>query len=209
LAIYFICVIQTLGSVSNTNMEDQFCFLPLRGLSVKSKSTQLQRARSHAIKHALAKKRSVQQQTGQNFLASKLGGRLEQVAVPQVLKLQDHEVITFLLGSDSHVLLQQRQSEERVAFDPVFSIADELILPNFRSIFQTGLCDPALLSATMLTFSFATMGTRDRRFFESHSQVLQSIRGRMDTQKTAVAESTLGAILLLAGIEVSGSVRNR
>lgn len=88
------------------------------------------------------------------------------------------------------------------AAEPVFSIADELVLQNFRLIFQTGLDDPALLNATMLTFAFAVTGVINRECLGYHNQALNYIRVRMSSPKRAASESTLGAILLLAGIEV-------
>jgi hypothetical protein len=86
----------------------------------------------------------------------------------------------------------------------VFSISDELVLPNFRSIFRRDLDDPALSNAAMLTFAFAV----DRvvsppELLAYHSQTLKSIRTRMGTPDEAASESTLAAILLLAGVEVS------
>lgn len=88
------------------------------------------------------------------------------------------------------------------AAEPIFSVGDELVLLNFHSIFQTGLADPALLNATMLTFAFAVSGTIDREFLRYQSQALTSIRSRMKCPDWATSESTLGAILLMAGVDV-------
>lgn len=90
----------------------------------------------------------------------------------------------------------------RQATESVFSVADELVLLNFRSIFRTGLDDPALLNATMLTFSFAVTGVIDLECLGYQRQALNSIRVRMSSLDEAASESTLAAILLLAGIEV-------
>jgi hypothetical protein len=55
----------------------------------------------------------------------------------------------------------------------------------------------------MLTFAFAvTAGSIDRECLEYQGDALDSIRERMNYPDKATSESTLGAIVLLAGIEV-------
>jgi hypothetical protein len=55
----------------------------------------------------------------------------------------------------------------------------------------------------MLTFTFAvTGGYIDRECLQYQGQALSSIRRRMNSPDMATTESTLGAILLLAGVEV-------
>jgi hypothetical protein len=77
------------------------------------------------------------------------------------------------------------------------------VLQNFRSVFRKGLDDHALLSAFMLTFAFAvTASSTDREYLGYQSEALSSIRQRMNSPDRATSESTLGAILLLAGVEV-------
>ncbi|KAL2698140.1 hypothetical protein AAEP93_010850 [Penicillium crustosum] len=86
--------------------------------------------------------------------------------------------------------------------EPVFSVADELVLQNFRSVLRKGLDDNALLSAVMLTFLFTvTAGMTSRECLEYQNKALSSIRQRMSSPDKAATESTIGAILLLAGIE--------
>ncbi|KAJ5152935.1 N-ethylmaleimide reductase [Penicillium canariense] len=88
------------------------------------------------------------------------------------------------------------------AAEPIFSVFDELVLQNFRSILRERLDDHALLSAVMLTFSFASAaGSINRECLEYQGEALTSIRQRMSSPDRATMESTLGAILLLAGIE--------
>jgi hypothetical protein len=77
------------------------------------------------------------------------------------------------------------------------------VLLKFRSVLRKGLDDHALLSAIMLTFAFAgTVGSIDRDCLGYQGEALSSIRQRMSFPDGAPSESTLGAILLLAGIEV-------
>ena len=55
----------------------------------------------------------------------------------------------------------------------------------------------------MLTFSFAiTASSIDREYLGYQGEALSSIRQRMNSPDKAISESTLGAILLLAGVEV-------
>lgn len=91
----------------------------------------------------------------------------------------------------------------RCAVEPEFSVADELVLRNFRSVLRDGLDDNALLSAVMLTFAFTvTSGGIDRECLGYQSEALSSLRQNINSPERATSESTLGAILLLAGIEV-------
>lgn len=86
---------------------------------------------------------------------------------------------------------------------PEFSVLDELVLQNFRTVLRKGLDDDALLSAVMLTFAFSvTTDGIDRECLGYQSEALSSIRQSMASPDKATSEPTLGAILLLAGIEV-------
>ena len=77
------------------------------------------------------------------------------------------------------------------------------MLQNFRFILRNGLEDHALQSAMMLTFAFAvTSGSIDRECLGYQTEALSSIRQRISYTDAPPSESTLGAILLLAGIEV-------
>ena len=94
----------------------------------------------------------------------------------------------------------------RQAPEPVFSVAEELAFQNFRSVFRTGLIDPALLNTIMLSFAFAvTGGSINRECLEYQGQAISCIRKNMSSLDEATSESTIGAILLLAGVEVSKS----
>ena len=91
----------------------------------------------------------------------------------------------------------------RQASEPVFSVAEELAFQSFRSVFRTGLVDPALLNAVMLSFAFAvTGGNINRECLGYQGQAISYIRKKMSSLDEATSESTIGAILLLAGVEV-------
>jgi hypothetical protein len=71
------------------------------------------------------------------------------------------------------MLTSNTSVKSRKGHEPVFSIAHELVLNNFRSIYPTGLDDPALMSATMVTFVFAVTGAIDGEFLEYQSQAFE------------------------------------
>lgn len=85
---------------------------------------------------------------------------------------------------------------------PKFSISDELVHPNFQFIFQRDQDDPALLNATILTYSLAMTGRIDMTSLGYQNQALESIRASMSSNQTFTSESTLAAIVLLAGVDV-------
>ncbi|KAH7134440.1 putative N-ethylmaleimide reductase, partial [Dactylonectria macrodidyma] len=171
-------------------------------------------ARSHAIKQALEHKRKLQQESGLNFRVATLSNTISTLArqgggattITSPLLLFAGASQTKMAATDSSKLRSWlTRCKMSQAAEPVFSVGDELVLLNFYSIFQTGLADPALLNATMLTFAFATSGTIDREFLNYQSQALTSIRSRMEYPDRATSESTLGAILLMAGIDYAPS----
>ena len=92
----------------------------------------------------------------------------------------------------------------RQAAEPIFSVADPVLFQDFSSVFRTDLDDPALLNAVQLTFAFAvTGGNLDQECLDYQSQTMRTIRERLSSPETALSLPTLGAILLLAGVEVS------
>lgn len=70
-------------------------------------------------------------------------------------------------------------------------------------MFRTGLDDPALLNALMLAFAFgAGTGTIDEECLYYKGQAIHFLRQRMNAPISGATEPTLGAILLIAGVEV-------
>lgn len=91
----------------------------------------------------------------------------------------------------------------RKASEPVFSITEELAFQNFHTVFRTGLTDPALANAVMLSLLFAvTEGKLDIECLKYKVCAIGYIRDKVAYAKGAVSESTIGAILLLVGVEV-------
>jgi hypothetical protein len=95
-----------------------------------------------------------------------------------------------------------------MASEPVFSLENGVVYYSFRDVFDSGLDDPALLNAVMLTFAFAAAeGTIDQESLGYQSQAIGYIRERMSCTNKATSATTMGAILLLAGVEVRENIQ--
>ncbi|KAI7759241.1 hypothetical protein LZL87_008618 [Fusarium oxysporum] len=98
------------------------------------------------------------------------------------------------------LIIGQNNINARQAPEPVFSVEDDF--QNFQSVFRSGLVDPALLNAVMLSLAFtANGGLINKECLVYRGQAIQHIRERISTPDKAVSESTIGAILLLVGVE--------
>ncbi|KAK2799870.1 hypothetical protein FQN51_006471 [Onygenales sp. PD_10] len=173
------------------------------------------RARSHAVKRALERKRKLQQESRDNFcvstlkdypgsLAKRKSSPAHTLVTPSPFSLSVGVLDPFRTLAVDSPRLQALLTDYkfRQAAEPVFSVADELAFQNFHAVFQTGLDDPALLNAVMLTFTVAvTQGSIDRESLGYQSQAISYIRQRMSSLVSATSISTIGAILLLAGVE--------
>lgn len=100
-------------------------------------------------------------------------------------------------------LADNGEDKPQYATEQALSVSDELVLQNMGSVLRKGLDDHALLNAIMLTFVFtSTPSIIDRDYLRYQVEALGSIRQRMSSPDKATTEPTLGAIVLLAGIEV-------
>ncbi len=85
----------------------------------------------------------------------------------------------------------------------MFSVAKPLAFQSFQAVFRGGLVDPTLVNAVMLALlSAVTGGTIGQEGLGYQYKAISGIRERMSRVDEATSESTIGAILLLAGIEV-------
>ena len=211
----------------------QFQFISIQNPDDAKDRTAKHLARSHAVARGLENKRKLQQKLGHNFrvvslkddpgrpvskrkrsqtlvaspgsLSANAPGPFQMLAAesPRLQALHSHRKILASAQNYRHKLTWSGSGKAQQATEPVFSVSDELVLQNFRSVLRKGLDDHALLSAVMLTFEFTvTAGSIDRKCLGYQSEALSSIRQRMSFPDRATSESTLGAILLLAGIEV-------
>ncbi|KAH6653251.1 hypothetical protein BKA67DRAFT_593227 [Truncatella angustata] len=170
-------------------------------------------ARSHAVKQALEKKRKLQQESTDNFRVIGLRDKPRRSASkrprtgtfgasPFSLSADLLDPFQTLAVDSSRLQALLSNYKARLAPEPVFSVCEELAFQNFRSVFRTGLVDPALLNAVMLSLAVAvTGGSIDRECLGYQGQAISYIRERMSSLDEATSESTIGAILLLAGVE--------
>ncbi|RAL06947.1 uncharacterized protein BO97DRAFT_481602 [Aspergillus homomorphus CBS 101889] len=197
----------------------QFISIQANG-QVKDRATR-RRARSHAVKTALGKRRKEQQLARTNFIVKTVedphlhlkidnsAGTAKPCTVHDAgLSAPLHSPVSGALdpfqtlavdSSRLQALLDDYRA--RQAPEPVFSVAEELAFQNFRSVFRTGFHDPALINAVMLAFAFAvTSGNLNPECLRYQSQAVAYIRQRMDSEDEAASEATIGAILLIAGV---------
>jgi hypothetical protein len=88
-------------------------------------------------------------------------------------------------------------------YENAFDVTDELVLRNIPSVLRNEPNNRTLLYAVRLKFvSAVTTINMDRKHLEYKVETLSSLRQTMCSPDTAVSESALGAMLLLAGAEV-------
>ncbi|KAJ2970188.1 hypothetical protein NUW58_g9771 [Xylaria curta] len=171
-------------------------------------------ARSHAVKKALENKRKLQKESRENFRVITVQNKprnftrrrtpartaATSLFSPSLGMLDPFQTLG-VSSSRLQTLLGDYRGQQ--AAEPVFIIAEELDFHSFRSVFRTGLVDPALLSAVMLSLSFAVADASiNRECLWYQGQAISYVRERMSSLSEATSESTIGAILLLAGVEV-------
>ncbi|PQE26598.1 N-ethylmaleimide reductase protein [Rutstroemia sp. NJR-2017a BBW] len=182
----------------------KFLFIAIRNPDDLKDINTKRRARSHAVKQALENKRKLRQES--EFRRQKI-------------TLEDWRAIEYVANPESHCPcphLPARLIHSRrwlwihrdcipclaTAAEPVFSVTDELVYHSFHTVFNAGLDDPALLNAVMLTFAFAaTEGSINQEFLGYQSKAISYIRKRMSSLDRATMITTIGAILLLTGVE--------
>ncbi|KAL4883798.1 hypothetical protein BJY04DRAFT_24647 [Aspergillus karnatakaensis] len=190
-----------------------FHFISIRDPDETKDKKKRQLARSHAVKQALEKKRKQQQKSKTNFRvctsratttispSNNLVGASLLFQSPSSGTLDPFSIFAVDLSRLQILLCDSRA---RQAPEPVFSIAEGLAFQNFHSVFRTstGFEDPALLNAVMLSLAFAVAGgSIDGECLRYQSQAISYIRERISSLGDAAMEATIGAILLLAGVE--------
>ncbi|TRX98421.1 hypothetical protein FHL15_000495 [Xylaria flabelliformis] len=170
-------------------------------------------ARSHAVKHALKNKRETQQEQRKNFRVMTPKNKQEnsgrrrtrvgtEIAPLRSLSVSMLDPFQTLAVDSSRLQTLLGDYKARQAPEPVFSVAEELAFQSFGSVFRTGFVDPALLSAVMLSLTFASAGgSTNPECLGYRGQTIGYVREKMSSPAEATSESTIGAILLLAGVE--------
>ncbi|KAH8911619.1 hypothetical protein BR93DRAFT_924295 [Coniochaeta sp. PMI_546] len=191
----------------------QFRFISVQDPDDAKDQIKRRLARSHAVKQALGRKRKLQQESRDNFVAMTCKENTNRLAsktrrtrplTPSLFSLAAGVLDPFqtLAVSSSRLQVLLSNYKARRAPEPVFSFAEELAFQSFRSVFRTGLVDPAVLNAVMLSLAFAVNGeSLNGECLGYRGQAIRHIRQKMNSMGEATSESTIGAILLLAGIE--------
>ncbi|KAK7926953.1 hypothetical protein PG985_003951 [Apiospora marii] len=200
--------------------DNQFQFISIQNPQESRNREIRRRARSHAIRQSWQTKRRTKGNTSEDAPPEQREqgmrmGTPQQVAHPNVSVLApiavSPPIITdpFEAGPPLHgtrfrTLLGNFAAIQ--ATEPVFSVRDSVVFQTFHSVFRTGLEDAALLNAVMLTFAFAALGgaSLDQESLRYQSKAISSLRGKISSvQDVSALEAmpTIGAILLLAGVE--------
>ncbi|MCJ1291618.1 hypothetical protein MMC34_003163 [Xylographa carneopallida] len=191
----------------------RYQFISIRAPDDAKDPTTRRLARSHAVKQALESKRKLQQQSGDNFRTmipkdeTRRSGRQKKhtrtlAESPFSLSTGALDPFHTLPVDSSRLQALLGDYKARQAPEPVFSVAKELAFQNFHSVFRTGLVDPALLNTIMLSLVLAVAGgSMNQEGLEYQGQAISHIRRNMSSLNEATSESTIGAILLLAGVE--------
>ncbi|RFU73388.1 hypothetical protein TARUN_8871 [Trichoderma arundinaceum] len=164
------------------------------------------------VKRALKAKRLLEQKSKHNFRVTVLGEERNALTnesqfinpPASIPSLSAGEIDPFgMLPVDtSRLQILLGNSRARIASEPVFSITEELAFQNFHTVFRTGLTDPALSNAVMFSLLFAvTEGNLDIECLRYKVCAIGCIRDKVACIKGAVSESTIGAILLMVGVE--------
>ncbi|KAL7917136.1 hypothetical protein ACQKWADRAFT_307473 [Trichoderma austrokoningii] len=189
-----------------------FKFVSIKGPCSKQDRSASRLAKSHAVKQALKAKRLLEQESKHNFRVTLLKEERNRL-MKEPFSVNSPALIPSLSASaidpfgvlpvdNSRLQMLLEDGRARKASEPVFSIIDELAFQNFHAVFRTGLTDPALSNAVMLSLLFAvTEGNLDIECLKYKICAISFIRDKVARAKGAVSESTIGAILLLVGVE--------
>ncbi|EHK50808.1 hypothetical protein TRIATDRAFT_288672 [Trichoderma atroviride IMI 206040] len=191
---------------------NEFKFVPIKGPCNKQDRVANRSAKSHAVKHALKAKRLLEQESKCNFRVTLLKKERTTLinksrfakppALVSSLSLSVIDPFGTLPVDNSRLQMLLDDSRARKASEPVFSITEDLAFQNFHTVFRTGLTDPALANAVMLSLLFAvTEGNLDTECLKYKVCAIAYIRDKVAYAKEAASESTIGAILLLVGVE--------
>ncbi|KAL7959277.1 hypothetical protein V8C34DRAFT_313430 [Trichoderma compactum] len=191
---------------------EEFKFIPVKGPCSKQDRGVSRLAKSHAVKRALKAKRLLEPKSNHNFRVAVVGEEhnaldnesslIDPPVLHQSLSASEIDPFGVLSVDTSRLQILLGHNRARIAPEPVFSMTEELAFQNFYAVFRTGLTDPALSNAIMFSLLFAvTEGNLDVESLKYKGYAIGSIRDKVACIKGAVSESTIGAILLLAGVE--------
>jgi hypothetical protein len=103
----------------------------------------------------------------------------------------------------SHTQCDAHLEAARQAGEPIFSLNHDDCFLSLGDILHISLNDPALMNAFMLTLAFTVNGCKaDAECLSYKGNAICHLNQKIRCSKDAAGESTIRAILLLAGIEV-------
>lgn len=186
------------------------------GESLKDPTRQ-QQARTHAIKNSLQRKRRQLESYCQNFVdqTPALITKRKKSAEEQdearkrlhkrsaTLCIQSFDPFETLAVNADRLTKLLRHGSAQHAGEPVFSVNDATEHQGLRSVFTAGYQDPALASALCLTLVFASNGhVMDEECVLYNTKTIKYLNARLSNPDEAASNVTLGAVLLLVGVEV-------
>ncbi|EHK50173.1 uncharacterized protein TrAtP1_007237 [Trichoderma atroviride] len=203
------------GAEMKYQPDTSFRFIAIQSPAAAKDPTTRRLARSHAIKQAIRAKRELQERQNAKSPSithesphNKTAGSPSSTtsALSPSSKLFDLQTI-----DASRLKALIKQNSERQAAEPVFSLQEDVVeFQAFESVFLTGVDDPALLNAVMLTFALGvTDGNINQECLGYLNRATKSIRERMDRPENAASVAVIGAILLLAGVEARLGMRSQ
>ncbi|KAH8886597.1 hypothetical protein GQ53DRAFT_784869 [Thozetella sp. PMI_491] len=192
-------------AADNSSGERSFQFISIQNPAEAKDRGKRRLARSHAVRQGLRNSRRPEEEMP----------RADAVASGETLRPWSVFVspsvygpFETIFGDSPRLRALLSHGAARHAAEPVFSVADPVLFQDFGSVFRTDLDDPALLNAVMLTFALAvTGGNMDNECVGYQNQALAAVRERMSSPEAALSLPTLGAILLLAGVEARLGMR--
>ncbi|KAI0430261.1 hypothetical protein F5Y09DRAFT_341797 [Xylaria sp. FL1042] len=191
---------------------EKFQFISIQGPDDPKDRATRRLARSHAVKQALKNKMKIQQESSDNFRVmipqDKLGRFAKRRTPVRTIFMSPFSLSAGKLDPFETLAVDSPRLqtlladyEARQSLEPVFNIAEQLSFQSFRTVFRTGLVDPALLSAIMYSLAFAVgRGDTNRECLGYQGRTFSYVRERMSSPSAAASEPTIGAILLLAGV---------
>ncbi|KAI0128008.1 hypothetical protein BJ170DRAFT_628064 [Xylariales sp. AK1849] len=212
-------------SAGSQDAEANFRFVSINiSGSLRPSESDQRLARGHAVRQSLKDKRKLLQEDRGNFrhiTYKGLRGSTKQRRRPRlnlecevvenpINRLGEGQLDPFdaLPVRSSRLQFFMSQSSSRQAVEPVFSLTGNLPFQNFYTIFRSGLDESSLSNALLMALAFAANGwTMNVECLAHKNRSIQAVNEKMATIREATKPSTIGAILLLVGIEYRMGVR--
>ncbi|KAK2029181.1 hypothetical protein LX32DRAFT_617604 [Colletotrichum zoysiae] len=193
------------GAADNSSGGRSFQFISIQNPEEAKDRGKRRLARSHAVRQSLQNSRKPEEEMSRTDVVAS-----GQPLTPWSIFVSPSVYGPFetLFGESPRLRALLNHNTARHATEPVFSVADPVLFQDFSSVFRNDLDDPALLNAVKLTFALAvTGGNMDKECVGYQNQALAAVRARMSSPEAALSLPTLGAILLLAGVEARLGMR--